>query len=621
MADNKDKMLFSEFPPISTQEWDAKIRTDLKGADYDKKLVWRPIEGFKVQPYYRSENLENLPFMESLPGEYPYLRGNKKDNNSWFIRQDIDVKDFAEANKKALNVLGRGVDSLGFNIDESVELTKANVETLLNDIHVECIELNISAGSNSAKFIEFLTAIAKDRGVALDALRGSVNIDPLGTIAIKGGLCVTVEEGFDFLADTLKATKDLVNFRVLSVNGRYFNNAGASIVQELAFALSMGAEYLSMLTEKGLTVEEIASTLRFNFAVGSSYFMEMAKFRAGRMLWSKVLEAYGCKSKEAAKMNVHAETSLWNKTVYDPYVNMLRTQTEAMSATLAGVDSFTVMPFDTAFAESTEFSERIARNQQILLKEESYFDKIADPAGGSYYIENLTASIAEEAWNLFLAVDEKGGFLKAFVGGFIQNEIKTTAQKRDMNVANRREIFLGTTQFPNFNEKLGEIDTDVFTPFVLEAEVKIAEPLTIYRGAMAFEEMRYKTDLLAKRPKAFMLTIGNLNMRKARAQFACNFFACAGFEVVDNNGFSTIEEGVKAAKAANADIVVLCSSDEEYETLATEALDMLKDDAILVVAGAPACMEELKNNGVGNFINVKTNVLEELKRYQSLLEI
>jgi len=300
---------------------------------------------------------------------------------------------------------------------------------------------------------------------------------------------------------------------------------------------------------------------------------------------------------------------------------MLRTQTEAMSATLAGVDSFTVMPFDTAFAESTEFSERIARNQQILLKEESYFDKIADPAGGSYYIENLTASIAEEAWNLFLAVDEKGGFLKAFVGGFIQNEIKTTAQKRDMNVANRREIFLGTTQFPNFNEKLGEIDTDVFTPFVLEAEVKIAEPLTIYRGAMAFEEMRYKTDSLAKRPKAYMLTIGNLNMRKARAQFACNFFACAGFEVVDNNGFSTIEEGVKAAKAANADIVVLCSSDEEYETLATEALDMLKDDAILVVAGAPACMEELKNNGVGNFINVKTNVLEELKRYQSLLEI
>jgi methylmalonyl-CoA mutase len=621
MADNKDRKLLSEFPPVSTEEWDAKIRTDLKGADYDRKLVWKPNEGFKVQPYYRSENLEGITYMDNLPGEFPYVRGNKKDNNTWLIRQDIDVKDFEDANKKALDVLNRGADSLGFNIDSSLEINKANIETLFNEIHLDCVEINISAAGKNLEVVNIIKEIAKDKGVAFDALSGSVNVDPIGNITIKGGLCVTVEEGFNAFAEAVKANVDLPNMRVASVNGRYFNNAGANVVQELAYSLAVGADYLAVLAEKGISVEEAAKNIRFNFAVGSSYFMEIAKFRAGRYLWSKIVTANGCEDKEAAKMNVHAETSLWNKTVYDAHVNMLRTQTEAMSASIGGVNSFTVQPYDMAFAEPTEFSERIARNQQILLKEESYFDKIADPAGGSYYIEELTQSIIKEAWSMFLEIDEKGGFLKSFIAGDIQAQIKEMAQKRDMNIARRKEIMLGTNQFPNFNEKLDEIDTDVFKPFTLDAEIKVAEPLTIYRGAQAFEEMRYKTDLLAKRPKVFMLTIGNLAMRKARAQFACNFFACAGFEVIDNNGFATVEEGVEAAKGANADIVVICSSDDEYAEYAPAALDLLKDQAILVVAGAPACAEELKNNGIGNFINVKTNVLEELKRYQSLLEI
>ena len=621
MADNKDRKLLSEFPPVSTEEWDAKIRTDLKGADYDRKLVWKPNEGFKVQPYYRSENLEGITYMDNLPGEFPYVRGNKKDNNTWLIRQDIDVKDFEDANKKALDVLNRGADSLGFNIDSSLEINKANIETLFNEIHLDCVEINISAAGKNLEVVNIIKEIAKDKGVAFDALSGSVNVDPIGNITIKGGLCVTVEEGFNAFAEAVKANVDLPNMRVASVNGRYFNNAGANVVQELAYSLAVGADYLAVLAEKGISVEEAAKNIRFNFAVGSSYFMEIAKFRAGRYLWSKIVTANGCEDKEAAKMNVHAETSLWNKTVYDAHVNMLRTQTEAMSASIGGVNSFTVQPYDMAFAEPTEFSERIARNQQILLKEESYFDKIADPAGGSYYIEELTQSIIKEAWSIFLEIDEKGGFLKSFIAGDIQAQIKEMAQKRDMNIARRKEIMLGTNQFPNFNEKLDEIDTDVFKPFTLDAEIKVAEPLTIYRGAQAFEEMRYKTDLLAKRPKVFMLTIGNLAMRKARAQFACNFFACAGFEVIDNNGFATVEEGVEAAKGANADIVVICSSDDEYAEYAPAALDLLKDQAILVVAGAPACAEELKNNGIGNFINVKTNVLEELKRYQLLLEI
>ncbi len=323
-------------------------------------------------------------------------------------------------------------------------------------------------------------------------------------------------------------------------------------------------------------------------------------------------------------MIAHSETNRFNKTVYDPYVNMLRTQTEAMSAALGGAHSITVLPFDAIYEETTEFSERIARNQQALLKEESYIDKIADPSAGSYYIENLTASLADEAWKLFLTVQEKGGFIAAFREGFIQTEIKAMAAKRDKNIALRRENLLGTNQFPNFTEKIEtEFDGSLFEAVDLTEEGADVETLKPYRGAQDFEAMRYTTDVYSKenkRPVAFMLTIGNLNFRKARAQFSCNFFAVAGFTVIDNNGFATVEEGVAAAKAAGADIVVVCSSDDEYAEIVPNVAEQL-DDEILVIAGAPACRAELEEKGITNFINVKSNILEELKAYQKNLNI
>ena len=320
-------------------------------------------------------------------------------------------------------------------------------------------------------------------------------------------------------------------------------------------------------------------------------------------------------------MSIHAETSKWNQTIYDPYVNMLRGTTEAMSATIAGVDSLTVVPFDAAYRQPTEFSDRIARNAQLLLKEEAHFDLVVDPSAGSYYIETLTDSIAKAAWELFKQAEEKGGYVAAFTAGFVQETIKATAQKRDMNIATRRDILLGTNQYPNFTEVA---EAEVTLEAITRAEAKkgaVAETLAPYRGAMAFEALRFKTDKSGKEPKAFMLTIGALAMRRARAQFACNFFACAGLRTIDHNGYASVEEGVKAALEAKADVVVICSSDDEYTTYAPEAYEMLKGKAIFVVAGAPACEEELKAKGITNFISVKSNVLETLKGYQTQLGI
>jgi methylmalonyl-CoA mutase len=294
-----------------------------------------------------------------------------------------------------------------------------------------------------------------------------------------------------------------------------------------------------------------------------------------------------------------------------------------MSATIAGVDSLTVNGFDVTYKESDDFSERIARNQQLLLKEESHFDKVTDPSAGSYYIENLTNSIAEQAWKLFLEIQNEGGFFAAVEAGKVQEAMKATSAKRLKDVSARKEVLLGTNQFPNFSEMAAEKITKeacTCTNCGCETPRGLATLPTV-RAAQEFEDLRLATERSAKRPKAFMLTIGNLAMRLARAQFSCNFFACAGYEVIDNLGFATVEEGVAAAQAAGADIIVLCSSDDEYAELAVPAFKAIDGKQIFVVAGAPACMEDLQAAGIENFIHVRVNVLETLKAFNKQLGI
>ncbi|TAJ14689.1 methylmalonyl-CoA mutase small subunit [Marinilabiliaceae bacterium JC017] len=621
MADKTNQLLFSDFPPVSTKEWMDKITVDLKGADFERKLVWRTNEGFNVRPFYRSEDLESLNYLESLPGEFPYVRGNKASDNKWLVRQDILVDDVTKANAKALDILTKGVDALCFCFEEESLISSENIEALLKNILSEKVEINFETKHGNKKLVEALVAAMEKVNRDLNAVQGSINYDAIGDLTVKGKVCSSVEKALDYTKEIIDAAKAMPQFKSVGVNAKHFNNAGATVVQELAFALSMGNEYLAQLTERGLSINEVASNLKFNFGVGGNYFMEIAKLRAARLLWSKIVEEYKPTGKEVCKMHIHSETSAWNKTVFDPNVNMLRTQTEAMSATLGGAQSLTVQPFDMYYKESDTFSERIARNQQLLLKEESHFDKIVDPAAGSYYIENLTDSIANEAWKLFLELEEKGGYLVALKEGFVQELVKQSADKRRKAVATRRENLLGTNQFPNINEQImANIEAAKLEKEAVSSEGCEVEPIVLFRGAEEFEAMRLATEKAAKRPKVFMLTYGNLAMRLARSQFSGNFFGCAGYEIIDNLGFETVEEGVKAAKAAGADIVVLCSSDAEYAEAAPVAFELLGDTP-LVVAGAPACADELKAKGITNFVNVRSNVLETLKGFNELLNI
>jgi methylmalonyl-CoA mutase len=427
----KEAKIFEQFPPVTTKEWMDKIQADLKGADFNKKMVWKTKEGFEVKPFYRAEDVENLMYINSLPGEFPFIRGTKIKNNNWRIRQNIEVQDYSKANKKALDVLMKGVDSLGFIIANPDSISEDNFKLLLRDIHTESIETNFFSNGRAKEILDILIKITLETGLDFSGIRGAIEADPLGRLMLNGTLCIPDEAGFDYLYSLTQSSSVFPELRTIHLCASNFSNAGADIVQELAFGISMGSEYLAQLTARGLSAGYSASKIRFSFGVGSSYFQEIAKLRAARLLWSTVLNGFDPGKGEGARMDIHSVTSKWNKRSDNPYMNMLRTQTEAMSAILGGADSITAEPFDVVFRQPDEFSERIARNQQLILKEEAYFDKVADPAAGSYYIENLTQLIAENCWKLFVETEEQGGFLSALKSGFIKAKLAESEEKNN----------------------------------------------------------------------------------------------------------------------------------------------------------------------------------------------
>ncbi len=651
-SSNEKPFLFSEFPPVSKSAWEEKIKEDLKGADYEKKLIWKSFEGINIKPYYRYDDLSELGWNGDSHYEFPYVKAVKKQGNKWFIRQQIITEDAPDANKTAHDLVENGVTSLDFYLTRKFILNEYTISALLESIPLSSVEINFSGykAEESAFYLRhYILSGNKNKEI-----KGTVDFDPIGRLCTKGHFNADNEQwSVDKMLALLNISEDMPHLRIIAVNTRHFINAGSSITQELGYGLAMGVEYLTALTDKGTSLKKAAARIAFNMAVSSNYFFEIAKFRAARLLWDKILGAYDSSCKEP--MYIHAETSKWNMSVYDPYVNILRTTTESMSAILAGVDALTVLPFDLPLRNPAGLSNRIARNQQIILKEEAYFDKVIDPAAGSYYIESLTKSIAQSAWDIFLDIQNRGGFVECMKQGIIQAAVSESALKHIQALTTRREVMVGVNQYPDIKEVYHERPQDYTTiccnkfkedsrladkNFFIPDECiycdcepencncsccnqsnRLVQPLKMLRFAVEIEKIRLQTDLSGKRPKVFLLTVGNTTMRRARAQFTTNFFACAGYETIDNMGFTSVEEGIKKALEKRADIVVLCSSDDEYAELAPEAFKMLNGKAVFVVAGMPPCAEELKSKGIENFIHIRSNIIETLKFYQQKLNI
>lgn len=627
MEQNTDH-LFSEFPPVSIEEWEAKILEDLKGADYAKKLIWNTGEGFDVKPYYTAADLNKLTHLETAPGEFPFVRSRCPIRHNWEIRQLIETDDPAKANAIALKAIENGATGFTFNA-KNIEQT-SDLDLLLNGIDPEKIHLNFAGARSYLYLVKLLDAYLRQRNTDPALVRGTFDFDILGYLLVHGDFYNNESEDMQEAVELVKETdRSLKDIKAINVNGRFFSNSGATLIQELAYSLAAGNEYMALLTGNGTDADTAARSIAFSFATGSNFFLEIAKLRAARMLWSKIVEQYNPADARNLKIFIQCEGAEWNKSVYDPYVNLLRTTTETMSAIIGGAQSISVPAFDLLYKQPDEFSNRIARNQQIILKEEAYLNRVNDVSAGSYYIESLTATIAEKAWKLFKEIETTGGMLQAIKSNYIQDQVKSVADTRKKNLATRKQILLGTNQYPNLNEfMLGSIQ-EVEDDEVEITEGKLCKILEPGRLSEDFDDMRLATEIYTqegnKRPGVFLLNYGNLAMRKARAMFTTNFFGCAGFEIFDNNGFADPEEGLKAALASGAEIITLCSSDEEYAETAVAIAQKVKaedPEKIIVLAGYPQeLIETFSKAGVDLFIHVRANLLDTLKQTQVKLGI
>ena len=339
-------------------------------------------------------------------------------------------------------------------------------------------------------------------------------------------------------------------------------------------------------------------------------------------------------NEEASKIDIHCKTSSWNKTIFDTHVNMLRNTTEAMSAAIGGCNSLTVIPFDEPVGESDTFSLRISRNVQLILKEESRFDKVVDPGAGSYYIEKATESIANEAWKLFLEIEAKGGIIEAAKQGFVNEQIAAVRAKRDKMIEGNRDNYVGSNHVAIPNSMKVKVEKDPQEKIIYNSPVSntadiTVEKLKIERAVRSFELLREKTEAIAAEkghfPVCFLAKYGNFTMRKARGEFAYNFLSEAGFDISDNNGFASIDAAVDAAVESQAEFVVICSSDDDYKESAVEFTKKLKEKssdklAGVILAGNPVdIIDDLKAVGVNEFIHLKANALKVLTNLQNRL--
>lgn len=672
---DKELNLSKDFSPATYAEWKELAEANLKGKPIEKALVTRTYEDIDLQPIYTKDDIKDLPHLEEKPGFQNYLRGTKADGylaNGWEICQTTFEHTPDAFNKAVKRDLDRGQNAVQLNLDVAARIgldpdnavigdvgkdgvsisNLEDLQTALKDLNLEENPLHVNPGFSGLEFLMALVAFMKKENKDMDKIRGSIDTDPLAYLAAKGNLPVGLDKIYSNMARaTGWAANCTPHFKTIGISGLPYHNAGARAVQELAYALATAVEYIDKLQEKNLSIDEIAGQMRFTLGVGPFLFMEVAKIRAARVLWSKIVEAYGGND-NSRKMTLHGVCSSYNQTAYDPYVNMLRTTTEAFSAVVAGVDSLETNPFDQVYGGPDEFSTRAARNTQMLLKEESHLDQLIDPAGGSYFVEKLTHDVAEKAWALFLEIQNNSGIYKSLGDNTLQKAIEVVVTKREKDLAKRKVQMVGTNFSANIIEKKLETKTPDYEKLYKErseyistfragisaenkekitaslaelkspglddmvksgAEALLAgatmgelfnvtpagesveiEAINLHRAADMFETLRDAVEVYeaktGNKPNMFLANMGPVKQHKARADFSRGFFEVGGFNAIYSDGFDTAEQAVEAALESKAPVVVICSTDDTYPELVPPIVKGLKaknPDILTVLAGYP----------------------------------
>ncbi|MGA2245348.1 MAG: methylmalonyl-CoA mutase family protein [Verrucomicrobiota bacterium] len=700
--------LLAEFPPVSYDNWRKLVEAELKGAPFDKKMFTATYEGITLKPLYQHEDVAVLPHVNSLPGFAPFVRGTTASGfvkEPWAVSQEIACASPTEFNHAARNSIARGLNALNMVLDRATRdghdpdwaqpedvgggglsiATLGDLDRALEGVDLEKTSLFVRSGASALPFAALLIALARKRRKTSAQLRGCIEMDPLGVLAHEGRLPQSLPSAYrEMAALTRWAAAQAPQLQTVCVHSRAWHESGGNAVQELAFTLATGVDYLRQLNELGLEVNVAAPRIRFAVTVGVNFFMEIAKLRALRMLWSHAVAVAGG-NETAQKISLHVRTAQWNQTVVDPYNNLLRTTVEAFAGVLGGCDSMQVATFDAVVRPPDDFSLRIARNTQLVLQKECALDHVVDPAGGSWLVESLTGELAARAWAQFQEVEKLGGMEAALRAGFPQKAVSATAAEKLKAVARRRDSIVGVNQYANPKEKPLEVPAvdakafhkrrvqqiashrtsfdDAENQIVLDrlAEVigpKIADgfetcvaaagagatlgeltrairildspcvpitPVCLTRASAQFEALRAAMNRRPAPAQVFLCNMGSLKEHKARADFARGFFNVGGYEVISPEGFQTPEDAATAFFKSKAPVAVICSTDENYPALVpalTAEIRAHKPDALIVLAGYPQeQIEAHKKSGVAEFIHLRAEALEVLNKIHNQLGI
>lgn len=698
-VENFPDVPLDEFTPPTDEEWKAACEALLKGAPFEKKMFTKTYEGITFDPMYTRKHTEDILPKGVMPGMGDYLRGVDAAGyigKPWGIAQACDETLPAENNELLRHEHDKGATIYHIVLDtasrtgvdarqaETVGDTGTSVTTV-EDMHVLLTGLDLAkfplyvyAGANAVPLLALVAAARRASGEDMAEVRGIVGADPIGALAADGKLPASLDAHYDSLAAAARwATVNAPHLRTVFVRSDVYSNGGANDVQEVASVLATATAYLRALCERGLTIDEAASQIAFAFSMGANFFLQIAKLRAVRPLWAQIVGAFGG-SAEAQKMRIHARPALFFKTIYDPYVNMLRNTTEIFSGVVGGIDSFESAPFDEPIRKGDEFSRRIARNVQIMLQEEFGLLQPIDPAGGSWAVETLTRQMKEKIWAEFQRIEKEGGIVAALRAGSLQESVAAVLAARFKNADLRRDRIVGNNMYPNMTETLLETraedtaalkaqrtaDIDAYLSDIdvkhrdealaslrqahsvdhaVEAALAgatIAELMTAvtegdgaetvtaiapHRWSERFEQLRRRTeDYKAEKNdnvKIFLANMGPIPQHKARADFSTGFLQVGAFEVLGNDGFKTVEEAADAARASGADAVVICSTDATYPeivpALAPKLHEVLPNARVFLAGAAPKdLLETYKEAGIDEYISVRANCYEILESLQ-----
>ncbi|EWG10721.1 methylmalonyl-CoA mutase family protein [Cytobacillus firmus] len=611
------KMIEEKFPQQTNEDWEQSAEKALKGKSLES-LSRNTYENIKLKPLYSREDLAEST-LSQYPGAEDFRRGSYAAGylrEEWKVAQKVSASASEELAEKLLDAVSKGQTALAFQPELLTNPEKISIA--VGEIYKK-YPFSVDAGQNHRQLIEELVKFTES-----EKITGYIAADPLAISAADKMNDRSIDELYENLNETVSvAAEHMPNLKTIMVNTAVYHNGGANAVQELAFALAAGVNHLQYFLGNGKKIEEILSKMIFKFAVGSNFFMEIAKLRAARVLWGKVAEVYGAE-RDSKKMVISAETSSFTKSAYDSYVNVLRAGNEAFAAVLGGVQYLHVSPYNEPEGAHSPFSDRIARNTQLILMEEAHLLKVSDPAGGSWYVEHLTNELIDKAWELFLETEELGGMAEALQTGWVQNQLSQVLEKRQKDVHTRKHSIIGTNIYANHDEKPLQIEAET-----IENSKSVIKPIPQVRLSESFEGLRSLSERLKEkgiRLQAGLICLGELKNHKARADFIAGFLAPGGVEAVRSGSLENPEDAKAFIQETNCRHYFICGSNGQYESQAAPLIRHLKEafpSAAVYLAGLPEETKraEFKDAGISGYIHVKSDCYETLATMLNEMEV